>query len=120
MEEMMPRPYSDGFVLGLDKADDSKIGVQLAKVCLKSNLPIKYVADGLDVSRMTLHTWFRGGILRQHNKEKVEKFIELAEQGKTREKMWLDNPDWFFPDGAHPNKQAHEKLYSHLKKENVI
>jgi hypothetical protein len=46
--------------------------------------------------------------------------IELAEQGKTREKLWLDNPDWFFPDGAHPNKQAHEKLYSHLKKENVI
>ena len=81
MEEMMPRPYSDGFILGLDKADDSKIGVQLAKVCLKSNLPIKYVAKGLDVSRMTLHTWFRGGILRQHNKEKVEKFIELAEQG---------------------------------------
>tara|TARA_R100001509_G_C4840075_1_gene206309 strand:+ start:553 stop:876 length:324 start_codon:yes stop_codon:yes gene_type:complete len=81
MEEIMPRPYSDGFVLGLDKADDSKIGVQLAKVCLKSNLPIKYVADGLAVSRMTLHTWFRGGILRQHNKEKVEKFIELAEQG---------------------------------------
>ena len=30
---------------------------------------------------MTLHTWFRGGILRQHNKEKVEKFIGLAEQG---------------------------------------
>ena len=81
MEEIMPRPYSNGFVLGLDKADDSKIGVQLAKVCLKSNLPIKYVADGLAVSRMTLHTWFRGGILRQHNKEKVEKFIELAEQG---------------------------------------
>ena len=81
MEEIMPRPYSNGFLLELDKADDSKIGVQLAKVCLKSNLPIKYVADGLDVSRMTLHTWFRGGILRQHNKEKVEKFIELAEQG---------------------------------------
>ena len=77
----MTRPYSDRFILGLDKADDSKIGIQLAKVCLRANLPIKYVAEGLDVSRMTLHTWFRGGILRKHNREKVEKFIELAEQG---------------------------------------
>ena len=81
MEGIMPRPYSNGFVLGLDKADDSKIGVQLAKLSLKANLPIKYVAQGVGTSRMTLHTWFRGGILRQHNKEKVEKFIELAEQG---------------------------------------
>ena len=81
MEEIMPRPYSDRFILGLNKADDSKLGVQLAKVCLRANLPIKYVAKGLAVSRMTLHTWFRGGILRQHNRKKVEKFIELAEQG---------------------------------------
>ena len=81
MEEIMTRPYSDGFILGLDRADETKVGVQLAKVCLKANLPIKYVAEGLAVSRMTLHTWFRGGILRQHNKEKVEKFIGLAEQG---------------------------------------
>ena len=81
MEEIMPRPYSDGFILGLDRADETKVGVQLAKVCLKANLPIKYVAKGLAVSRMTLHTWFRGGILRQHNRKKVEKFIELAEQG---------------------------------------
>ena len=56
MEEVMPRPYSDGFILGLDRADETKVGVQLAKVCLKANLPIKYVAEGLAVSRMTLHT----------------------------------------------------------------
>ena len=77
----MPRPYSDRFILGLNKADNARMGVQLAKVCLKANLPIKYVAKGLSVSRMTLHTWFRGGILRQHNSIKVKKFIELAEQG---------------------------------------
>jgi|TARA_R110000803_G_scaffold55432_2_gene112359 hypothetical protein len=81
MEEVMPRPYSDGFILGLDRADETKVGVQLAKVCLKANLPIKYVAEGLAVSRMTLHTWFRGGILRQQNREKVEKFMGLVEQG---------------------------------------
>jgi len=77
----MPRPYSDRFILGLDRADDTKIGVRLAKLCLKANLPVKYVAEGLDVSRMTLHTWFRGGVLRQHNNDKVERFMELVEQG---------------------------------------
>ena len=40
----MPRPYSDSFILGLEKADDSILGIQLAKLCLKANLPIKYVA----------------------------------------------------------------------------
>lgn len=43
-----------------------------------------------------------------------------AEQGQKREQVWNENPQWFFPDGVHPNHLAHEKLYSHLKKENVI
>jgi len=43
-----------------------------------------------------------------------------AEKGQKREQVWNENPQWFFPDGTHPNHLAHEKLYSHLKKENVI
>ena len=42
-----------------------------------------------------------------------------AEKGQKREQVWSENPQWF-PDGSHPNHLAHEKLYSHLKKENVI
>ena len=81
MEEIIPRPYSDRFILGLDKADDSKRGVQLAKLCLKANLPIKYVAEGVGTSRMTVHSWFRGGPMKHHNLQKVEKFMDLVEQG---------------------------------------
>ena len=36
----MPRPYSNRFILGLNKADDSILGIQLAKLCLKANLPM--------------------------------------------------------------------------------
>ena len=63
----MPRPLSERFVLGLDRADESKDGIKLARLCIKANLAVKYVAEGLDVSRMTLHTWFRGGDIRQRN-----------------------------------------------------
>ncbi len=81
MEEIMPRPYSNEFVLGLHHADDSKDGVKLAKLCLKVKLPIKYVADGFDVSSRTIHSWFRGSLIRKNNVEKIQRFTALIEQG---------------------------------------
>ena len=77
----MPRPLSERFVIGLDRADESKTGVQLARICIRANLPVKYVAEGLDVSRMTLHTWYREGEIRKNNNLKAQKFINLVEQG---------------------------------------
>lgn len=81
MEEIMPRPYSNRFILGLDRADDSILGIQLAKLCLKANLPIKYVAQGMGTSRQTVHAWFRGGPMKYNNHKKVKKFINAVEQG---------------------------------------
>lgn len=49
-----------------------------------------------------------------------EHCVDLAILGQQREQIWKDNPEWMWPDGCHPNHLAHEKLYSHLKKENVI
>ncbi len=46
--------------------------------------------------------------------------MQKAEQGQKREQVWNDNPQWFFPDGIHPNHLAFEVLYAHLKKEKVI
>ena len=81
MEEIMPRPYSNRFILGLNKADDRILGIQLAKLCLKANLPIKYVAQGVGTSRMTVHSWFRGGPMKHQNHQKVIKFMDAVEQG---------------------------------------
>jgi hypothetical protein len=35
--------------------------------------------------------------------------------GEKRRALWVDHPEWFWPDGRHPNKEAHEQLYIFLK-----
>ena len=41
----MSRPYSDKFLIGLQSADEDRVGIQLAKVCVESSLPLLYVAE---------------------------------------------------------------------------
>jgi hypothetical protein len=77
----MPRPYSDRFLLELEKADERILGVQLAKLCLKANLPIKYVAQGVGTSRQAVHAWFRGGPMKYDNHKRVKEFISVVEKG---------------------------------------
>ena len=74
----MARPYSERFLLELNKADPTRVGVQLGKVCVQANLPTSYVAKAFNVSRMSIHSWFRGQYVREKNYEKITKFIELV------------------------------------------
>jgi len=76
----MARPYSDKFLLGLNHADSKRIGVKLAKVCVKQGFPVIHVATAFGVSRMAIHSWFRGKPVRDKNNTKIEKFIELIEK----------------------------------------
>lgn len=46
--------------------------------------------------------------------------MQKAEQGKKREQVWTDNPQWFFPNGTHANHHGHKKLYEHLQTEGVV
>ena len=77
----MARPYSEQFLLSLQKADPTRIGVQLGKLCVKANLPTTYVAEAFNVSRMSIHSWFRGQYVREKNYERITKFIELVNRG---------------------------------------
>jgi hypothetical protein len=77
----MSKFYSDQFILGLHHANPQKMGVKLAKICVKAGLPAKYVADVFDVSRMTIHSWFRGGLARDKNNIKIKNFIAFIEKG---------------------------------------
>jgi transcriptional regulator with XRE-family HTH domain len=56
----MPIGYSRRIVAEIEQADTGKIGVRLAMICLLRDIPVKYVADYLGVSRVTVYTWFRG------------------------------------------------------------
>jgi hypothetical protein len=80
----MPRPYSERFLLDLNKLDPTRIGVQMGKVCVKANLPTSYVAKAFDVSRMSIHSWFRGQYVREKNYEKIDKFIRIVNKGLDR------------------------------------
>ena len=76
----MARPDRDKFILGLTHADPESVGVQLAKVCVRAELPSLYIAEVFNVSRMSIHSWFRGGVIRDKNSVKIERFIELIEE----------------------------------------
>jgi|TARA_R110002012_G_C11398476_1_gene585421 hypothetical protein len=75
----MARPYSDKFLLGLQYADQNKLGIQLAQLCVKSNLPTMYLSDIFKVSRQSVHNWFRGKPIRKKHQELILKFMVLAE-----------------------------------------
>jgi len=75
----MPRTYSEAFLIELHKANPHKAGTALALACVNANLPAKYVASALDVTRMTVLSWFRGKPIRHKNLLKVETLTDLIE-----------------------------------------
>lgn len=74
----MPRSYSSRFLLTLSKPDAVMDGQLLAKVCVEANLPASYVCKVFGISRMALHTWFRGGPIRNKRMDIVNAFISLV------------------------------------------
>lgn len=77
----MARPYSEEFLLALKDFNPKRLGVQLAKLCVKANLPAQYVAEVFGVSRMTIHSWFRGKAIRDKNCTRIENFMVLVREG---------------------------------------
>ena len=75
----MPRSYSEEFLVEMYRADPNKTGVALAHACVKANLPAKYVAQVLNVSRMSVYSWFRGKPIRDKNRQVAEVLTDLLE-----------------------------------------
>lgn len=71
----MPRNYSQEFLLEVNRQDPDMLGTRLALSCVEANLPAVHVAEALGVSRMTIHSWFRGSPLRYNNAKRVGQFI---------------------------------------------
>ena len=76
----MSRSYSEALSLQLNQADPNYTGVALGLACLEAKLPATYVAKALGVTRMTIHSWFRGSPLRDKNRLAVEDFIKRVEK----------------------------------------
>lgn len=75
----MSRSYSEEFLVEMYRADPNRTGVALAHACVKANLPAKYVAQVLGVSRMSIYSWFRGKPIRDKNRQVAEVFTDLVE-----------------------------------------
>ena len=75
----MTSKYSAALVDAVRGATEYKLGTDLANICIAANLPASYVAQVLGVTRMTVHTWFRGGAIRPSKRERVSVFIEIVE-----------------------------------------
>lgn len=80
----MPPAYSSDFVNAVQTAPVRGLGQELALACIDANLPAAYVAQVLGVTRMTLHTWFRGGEIRQKRHWKIDVFMKLVKEDMSR------------------------------------
>ena len=74
----MPSKYSAELVLSVCNAPKRTLGQDLAMICIAANLPAVYVSQVLGVSRMTLHTWFRGGEVREKKHSKIQTFMRIV------------------------------------------
>ena len=81
----MSRSYSQEFRIELYRKDPSNLGVALGMACVEANLPAKYVAPVLDVSRMTIHGWFRGNPIRADKRKAVIALIRIINQDTKKE-----------------------------------
>ena len=76
----MPKKYSPRFLVELNNLDEEKLGVRLAKACVNADLPITDVAKVFGVSRMTIHSWFRGSPIRDKNETKIKQFLAAFDE----------------------------------------
>jgi hypothetical protein len=77
----VPKSYSPEYIDAINKVEMyDNVGIALARACIKANIPLKLVAKVFEVSRMTVHTWFRGGPIRSGRIPKVNVFLSIIEQ----------------------------------------
>ena len=73
----MAKGYSSLFVQDVKNANPNLIGVKLAKLCIKKDIPVVDVASYFKVSRMSVYSWFRGiRHVGDKHRDKMNKLIE--------------------------------------------
>lgn len=52
--------------------------------------------------------------------DEIENLINEINLGIDRESKFFENPEYFWPDGRHPNRVAHKKLYDFLIEQKIL
>jgi|TARA_R110000822_G_scaffold172328_3_gene311987 hypothetical protein len=79
--------YTERYLRDLYSFNEKRLGVQLGRLCVSANLPPSEIAKVLNVSRMTVYNWFRGGAVRSKNVDRIEVFMRLVEDNIQAEKL---------------------------------
>lgn len=45
----------------------------------------------------------------------LELLVQDLDRGRRRRREWQDHPEFFWPDGIHPNRVSYQKLFEHIK-----
>lgn len=53
-------------------------------------------------------------ILKKNNPLMISTIETLIDESMSRFMLWRNHPEWFFPDGAHANRDGHKKLFKYL------
>ncbi len=71
------RGYSHNLVKLIEGANQQLIGVQLGRMCIENDIPVREIATALNVSRMTVYHWFAGRFTpRQEYVTRIEQLLE--------------------------------------------
>ena len=76
----MARPYSQKFLMELFANEKDTLGIKIGRLCVKGNLHTSHVSKVFEVSRVTIHSWFRGAVMRKKHHATAEAFIRLVEK----------------------------------------
>jgi hypothetical protein len=68
-----------------------------------------------------VHTHYQHKTVLEYVKNNIGSTVELealldrVDHAETRIQVFKSNPDWFYPDGVHANRQGHHVLYKFLR-----
>lgn len=84
----MSKTYGEKFLLELSKrSEEKRLGLELARACVKANIPAAYAAIALETSPTTVYGWFRGRGIREQKYKLVEALIEFLKADLDRGRL---------------------------------
>ena len=72
--------YSSAFVEAVQDAPVRSLGQELGLLCVQGNLRATYVAQVLNVTRMTVHLWFRGSSISPGKHFTVKALVKILKE----------------------------------------
>jgi hypothetical protein len=110
-----------GDTMWLDKFEQEYPGLFIAcqsftNLCVHDNHRIQEPVFGVGITP----SFIKYCVTNVNNDEGKEFFIRQIELSEDRWEIFNRNQNWFWPDGGHPNRFAHKKLFDYLKFQNYI